>query len=897
MRPWSGRLLHWGRWITLTAGVCLVPPTSIAVAQQRWTDQPLASVTAQRVSEAPTIDGRLWEEAWTRARATSTFTQRDPDEGKPSTELTDLRVLFDDAALYIGVRLFDREPHRVGRRLSSRDAAADADWVQISLDPLHDHLSGVQFSVSAAGAQRDSIISNDTFTDATWDAVWDSAVSIDDEGWTAELRIPFSQLRFNRGEGTWGINVSRFIHRKNETAWLELVPRNQSGLASRMAHLTGLDGIEPQRHLELLPYGATRGEFIAPARAGDPFNDGSRLFAASGIDVKWGVTSNLTVDGTVNPDFGQVEVDPAVVNLTAFETFFAERRPFFTEGAQIFTNFGSGGANNTVNINFSEPRIFHSRRIGRVPQLAPTADFVDQVFGTTILGAGKLTGKTANGWSIGLIEAVTAREETRVSTAGRGARVAIEPRTNYIVGRLQRDLNPRSSVGVLATGVIRDLDTPLMASTLARHAFVVGGDGHLFLDSRRDWVVNGKASISHLSGTPEAMLGLQQAPQRYYQRPDAPHVSIEPDRTSLTGFSGRVNLNRNSGNWQVNASLFGVSPGFDVNDAGFNTMSDRAGAHAALFWRKTATDRWTRTRQVAAIKFWNWNFGREMQNTGWLGFWSATFLNYWSTNGTVVVVPTGQDDRLTRGGPSAEAPGGGNWNLNFNTDSRKAVWFTVNANQDWSEVDEWSRNITVTINVKPLSVLTLSAGPFISRSRGAVQYVREVVDATADATYGKRYVFASIDQTQVSMTTRASLILSPRMSLQVFMQPLLASGDYLDFKELARPRTFEFLRYGTSGSLLSYDADSRRYSADPDGSGPAPSFTFADPDFNFKSLRVNTVFRWEVRPGSNLYAVWTRQQQDYAHPGDFDLGRDASALFRAPGDDVFLVKMAYWLGR
>ena len=880
----------------MAVGVCLAPGSSGGLAQSP-NDQPLVSVTALRVLEAPTIDGLLSEEAWTHAPAATTFTQRDPDEGEPATERTALRVLYDDTALYIGLRLFDGDPGRIGRRLSSRDASADADAVQISLDPLHDHLTGVQFSVSAAGVQRDATISNDTFTDATWDAVWDSAVSIDGEGWTAELRIPLSQLRFDRGDRTWGINVSRFIHRKNETAWLELVPRNQNGLASRMAHLTGLDGLEPRRHVALLPYAAARGELIAPARAGDPFNDGSRLFAATGIDIKWGVTSNLTVDGTINPDFGQVEVDPAVVNLTAFETFFAERRPFFTEGAQIFGNFGSGGANNTVNINFSEPRIFHSRRIGRAPQLAPTADFVDQVFGATILGAGKLTGKTANGWSVGLIEAVTAREETRVSTAGQSTRVAIEPRTNYLVGRLQWDLSPRSSVGMLATSVTRDLDTPLMEDSLARQAFVVGGDGHLFLDGQRDWVLNGKLSISHLSGTPAAMLRLQQASQRYFQRPDAPHLSLDPNRTSLTGFFGRMNLNRNSGNWQVNASLFGVSPGFDVNDAGFNTTSDRAGAHAALFWRKTATDRWTRYRQFAAIRFWNWNFGRELQNTGWLGFWSATFLNYWTTNGTVVVLPTGQDDRLTRGGPSAEAPAGGNWNVNFNTDSRKPVFFNVNANQNWSEVDSWSRNVTVTVNVKPLPGLTLAAGPFISRSRATAQYVRETGDATADATFGKRYVFGTIDQTQVSMTTRVSLVLSPRLSLQVFMQPLLATGDYLDFKELARPRTFDFLRYGANGSLLSYDEGSRRYSVDPDADGPAPSFTFADPDFNFKSLRVNTVFRWEVHPGSNLYAVWTRQQQDHTNPGAFGLGRDASALFNAPGDDVFLVKMAYWLGR
>jgi hypothetical protein len=886
---------HRGRWIVLTLALCL--PAAPARAGEAQDHAPHASVRALRINRPPDVDGRLNEEEWTRAEAASAFTQRDPDEGQPATERTELRVLFDDDALYVGLRLFDREPERIARRLSSRDTSADADSVQIVLDPLHDHLTGAQFIVSAAGVQRDAALSNDTFTDGTWDSVWDSAVTIDGEGWTAELRIPLSQLRFTRDQPTWGINVSRFIHRKNETAWLELVPRNQSGLASRMAHLTGLEGMEPKPHLELLPYAATRAEFIAPSRAGDPFNDGARLFGATGVDLKWGLTSNLTVDGTINPDFGQVEVDPAVVNLTAFETFFAERRPFFTEGAQIFNNFGSGGANDNININFNEPRIFHSRRIGRAPQLAPAADFVDQVFGATILGAVKLTGKTSNGWSIGLVEALTAREETRVATAGMHGRVGIEPRTNYFVGRLQRDLNPRSSVGMLATAAVRDLDTPLMESSLARRALVAGGDGHLFLDGRRDWVVHGKFSVSHLSGSPLAILRQQRASQRYFQRPDAAHVSLDPTRTSLTGFFGRVNLNRNSGNWQVNAALFGASPGYDVNDVGFNTMSDRGGAHAVLFWRKTAPDRVSRFRQFAAARWWSWNFGREIQNTGWLGFWTVTFLNYWNTNGTLVWVPNGLDDRLTRGGPSAEAPGGGNFNISLNTDSRKAVSFNASASYSWSKVGGRSRSHNLSVNVKPLPALTISTGPALTESLNVAQYLHAVTDTTAGATYGRRYVFGTIDQTQLTLTTRASVVVSPRMSIQVFMQPLLAVGDYQEFKELARPRSFDFLRYGGAGSLLSYDEELRRYSADPDADGPAPAFTFNDPDFNFKSLRLNAVFRWEVRPGSNLYAVWTRQQQDFADPGEFRFGRDASALFKAPGDDVFLVKMAYWLGR
>ena len=883
-----------GRW-ALVALLCGLTP--VPLAAQKAEHAPHAVVTAAPTTQAPSIDGRLSEESWARAQPASGFTQRDPDEGQPATERTEVRVLYDEVALYVGARMFDRTPQDVARRLSGRDSQADADWIQIHLDPLHDHLTGVQFSVSAAGVQRDSIVSNDTFTDGSWDAVWDSAVTLDDAGWTAELRIPFSQLRFARGDQpTWGINVSRHIRRRNETAWLELVPRNESGLASRMAHLTGLDRIAPRRHVELLPYTAARGEFISPGNPRNPFNDGSRAFGAVGLDVKWGVSSSLTVDGTVNPDFGQVEVDPAVVNLTAFETFFNERRPFFIEGSQIFGNFSQGGANNFIGINSSDPRIFHSRRIGRSPQLQPVAEFADPPLSSTILGAVKLSGKTSNGWSVGLLEALTAREEAPVETGGVPGRVAVEPRTNYFVARLQRDISPRASVGMLATGVLRDLDTPLMRSSLVGRAFVVGGDGHFLLDGRRDWVVTGKLSVSHLNGTAAALARVQQSSQRYYQRPDAPHVELDPGRTSLGGFAGRVNLNRNSGSLQVNAALWGVSPGFDSNDLGFHTLGDRFGGHGVLFWRKTATDRFTRFRQAAVAKWWTLNFNRDVQNTGWIAYATATFANYWNVNSTVTFTRDGQDDRLTRGGPSAEAPGGVNWNANLNTDSRKAISFNVNGNQFRSNAGGFNRNLNLSVNLKPLSSLTISTGPSLNQALNVAQYVRTVADPTATATYGGRYVFGAIRQTQLSMTTRVSLIMSPRMSIQVFAQPLLSTGDYSGFKELARPRTFDFLEYGAAGTSLSYDEAARRYQADPDAGGPATPFGFQDPDFNFKSLRINTVFRWELRPGSNLYAVWTRQQQDFSSPGRFRPGRDAAALFSTPGDDVILVKMAYWIG-
>jgi hypothetical protein len=316
-----------------------------------------------------------------------------------------------------------------------------------------------------------------------------------------------------------------------------------------------------------------------------------------------------------------------------------------------------------------------------------------------------------------------------------------------------------------------------------------------------------------------------------------------------------------------------------------------------LFWRKTATDRWTRFRQAAVARFGTWNFNRDVQSNGWAALVNATFRNYWGAETLVFVGRAANDDRLTRGGPSARSLGGYTWNMNVRSDGRKPISMNVNASLNASDSGSRGRNLNVSVNWKPLTSLTLSMGPSWNASRNVAQYVRAVADDTATETYGTRYVFGTIDQRQLSMTTRVSYIVSPKMSVQLFAQPLLAVGDYTSFAELTRPRTFDFLTYGTGGTTLSYDAAARRYFADPDGEGPAAPFSFGNPDFNFKSLRVNAVFRWEVRPGSNLYAVWTRRQQDVAHPGDFRFGRDAAALFRAPGDDVLLVKLTYWIGR
>jgi hypothetical protein len=585
------------------------------------------------------------------------------------------------------------------------------------------------------------------------------------------------------------------------------------------------------------------------------------------------------------------------VNLSAFETFFAEKRAFFLEGAQIFNNFGRGGSTGNWGFNNSEPQIFYSRRIGRSPQLQPDAEFADPPTATTIYGAAKLTGKTAGGWSIGLLEAVTSNEKAPTQTAFVPGEAVVEPMTNYAVVRLQRDIGRRAGVGVLATSVNRRITTPLVRAALPDNAFVAGADGYLFLDADRDWAMNFSAAGSRVDGSAAAITRLQLAAQRYFQRPDAPHLRLDPTATSLSGFSGRVSLNRNSGLVQVNALLWGVSPGFESNDVGFHSNGDRAGMHTVVIVRNVTPGRIIRDRNLWVAKAYVWNFAREMQSDVLGAQARVTFLNYWEAGVSTFANRHTPDDRLTRGGPLAMSPRGFDVNAWLDTDERKPLSLEMEYGMRDDAAGGWGRNARLQFNVKPSDRLTLSTGPEWKRSYGYAQYVRRVADPTATDTYGGRYVFGGIDQWELTMTTRANVIFSPHASLQVYMQPLLATGDYGGFKELARPRTYDFLRYGDDIGSLSFDPAARIYTADPDGPGVASPFTFSDPDYNFKSLRLNAVFRWEMKPGSNFYVVWTRQHQDLRYPGEFSPGRDARALFTAPGDDIVLFKVSYWLGR
>jgi hypothetical protein len=884
----------------LTAGLWIAPRAEVEAQTppSEAAEKPVPTIRAVRLQTPVVVDGRLDEDVWKSPNPATDFVQSDPDEGQPATEKTEIRIAYDEDAIYVGARMFDSQPSQIVQQLTRRDSTGIADCVMIGFDPRHDHLTGFGFVVTAAGTLVDEVIFDDIQEDGSWDGVWDARVSIDSLGWSAELRIPFSQLRFPEEEHqVWGFNAGRVLRRRNEESDWIITPKKESGLVSRFGHLEGLDGIRGRSHLDLLPYATARTERMATAEPGDPFNDGSRTFGGIGLDAKWGLTSNLTLDATVNPDFGQVEVDPAVVNLSAYETFYEEKRPFFIEGATLFAAFGSNGPNNRMGFNRSMPTLFYSRRIGRAPQGSASGEYVDIPSATTILGAGKLTGKTRSGWSVNFLEAATSREYARVENAGARSKVEVEPLTNYLAVRAHRDIGQRAGAGVLATAVVRDLSDPALAARLVHDAVVVGGDAHLFLNGKRDWVVTGSFSGSRVSGSEGAITRIQESSAHYFQRPDATQVSLNPNARSVAGWQASFDFNKNTGTLRPNASLWAVSPGFECNDAGFLSRADAAGSHVALLWLRPTPDGFSRYRQLLFSKWWTWNFARELQGDGvWISTY-VMFRNYWSLQGALLFTRSTYADRLTRGGPTLRNPRSSYASMGLETDDRKAISLQFTGEWSRSGLGGWTSTAGGSLSVRPTSALTISTGPSLTRDFVRVQYVTASADPSATAMYGTRYVFGDLSQTEVVMETRVNYILTPRMSFQLYAQPLLSAGRYSGFKEPGRPRDMSYLRYGQDLGAITFDPSSEIYTVDPQVPGGSGPFSFANPDFNFKSLRVNAVFRWEFRLGSTLYVAWTQQRVDTARPGQFDLSRDLSSMWRAPGDNVLMVKLSYWFSR
>lgn len=839
------------------------------------------------------MDGRLDEAVWARASPASDFIQRTPLDGAAETERTVARVLIDERNVYVGVRLYDSRPDLMGRQLARRDAGDTyTDWIWVGFDTYGDRRTAFAFGVSPRGAQRDAYGFNDGSIDFQWDAVWQSAAQIDSLGWSVEMRIPLSQLRFAAGDSArnWGLQFLRSMARNGETAYWSPRPATIPGDVSRFGVLTGLGALEGAVPIEVIPYVRSQ-VATTPPDPGNPFHAATADETAVGLDLRMRLPKSLTLTATVNPDFGQVEADPAVVNLSAFEVFFPERRPFFLEN---FDNFQFG---DTRTFNRGDPpNFFYTRRIGRPPQRRLSGDFVEIPSQTPILAALKLSGSTPGGWAVGMMNTTTARGTGRRVLPGGGIqREEVEPLTNAHVTRVRKLLRGGfSSVGAFGSWVERDVSDSLVSVVLPNRAIVGGVDFEHAWDERT-WTVSGVVARSDVSGDAAAIERLQRANYRSFQRPDATHLSYDPTRKGIGGGYYAMSAARTAGRLTGSLTAEQLDPGFESNDLGFQTTSDRRSLSAATSLAQPNRTRYFQSWSLGVFASVAATTAGENLERRISSFNRFQLLNFWSLALEGSLEAGRFNDRLLRGGPLAARPNSTRVEARVTTDPRRPIIFSVGAERQQDEAGRHELEYSVGVDWRPQSAIRLRLEPEIAVNDIVDQYVTATNDPNATATFGRRYVFADVHQREVRLNTRLDWTFSPYVSLQLVLQPFASAGEFLRYKEFLTPRRFDFATYGeTQGSIV---RDGSTVTIDPDGAGPSPAFAFDERDYTARELRGNAVLRWELRPGSTVFLVWQQTRDAFETGADLDAAGQLGSLFGEPARNVFLVKFAWWFGR
>jgi len=808
--------------------------------------------TAVEGNGAIVVDGELNDPGWQRAIPITTFVQRDPLEGAPATFRTEARVMFDSTAIYVAVRAFDPEPARILGFLTRRDMGSASDWIEVFIDSYHDKRTAYQFAVNPVGVKRDAYWYEDNNNDDSWDAVWDVITRRNADGWQAEFRIPFSQLRFSsNSDGQIGFAVTRTVARKNETSTWPLLSKSASGWVSSFGTLQGVTRGQASKRLELTPY-AVGQVTTEPKQPGNPLQKTPDPGSSFGVDLKYAATPALNLTATVNPDFGQVEADPAVVNLGAFETFFQEKRPFFIEGS------------GTYQFECRDCNLFYSRRIGRQPRGFPELienEYSTQPTQSTIRGAAKLTGRVRS-FSVGVLAATTDEEQAHIAFGGAQRTQVVEPRTFYSVSRARREFSDQSSLGFILTTTNRQLTDDVL---FLPESAVAGGVDYNWRIGKR-WGLNGYWSGSDVSGSSQAITLLQQNNVHSFQRPDADHIEVDPLATTLRGHSGSIAFNKLAGErTRLNVNIGYLSPGFEVNDLGFQQRADsiQNGSWFQVRWDKP--NKYVRNVRLNFNQWSSHNFAGDRMNVGGNVNAHWQFQNFWSAGGGVNLNTGGFDDRLTRGGPGGIGRGNVNGWQYFNTDDRKLVSLNWNFNF-WNDGVASQFAVEPRVVVRPTSSFSAELGTYFERRGDDAQWVTSQV--VGDTTH---YVFARIAQRTNSITTRVNYTITPNLSVQVYAQPFVSSGQYNSFKELVNGRAD---RYEDRYAPYAYDRS---------------------PDFKVLSFRTTNVMRWEYKPGSTLFVVWQQGREGLGRPSEYQFGRDFGDIFNTPASNAFLVKLAYWL--
>ncbi len=847
---------------------------------------------ATRITSPPVINGILDDEAWQSGTWTGEFTQNQPYSGKPETQKTEFKILFDDNNLYVAIKAYDTSPDSIVNRLTRRDEA-DGDLVGIILDSFHDLRTGFLFGVSSSGVKYDQMFTNDGQNqDSSWDPNWWVATSLNKEGWVAEMKIPFSQVRFDKSSSNgWGLDVARILYRKNEQTFWQHIPREAPGLVHLFGELNGLDQIKPRKIFDVTPYGVAKTETFQSVPENPFLAKGNLSKLNGGIDAKIGVTNNMTVDLTINPDFGQVEADPSVVNLSAYETFFSEKRPFFIEGNNI-TNFGLGIGDGGV----GNDNLFYSRRIGRQPQGYPDLKdgwYTDVPSRTNILGAAKLTGKTKDGLSIGIVEAMTAQEKAEIDTIGGRKFATVEPLTNYFVGRIQKDINNGNTlIGGIFTSTNRELDADVR--DIVHKAAYTGGIDFTQYFKNKNWMFNLNTAFSLVEGSKKAITNTQESSAHYFQRPDKNYAILDTSSTSLGGAGGRMQVMKQNGHWNFLGAVLWKTPGFETNDLGYMRVTDQI---LSVLWAgyNQFNPKWIyKSFNINSDFFSINNFGGNWLGGGYEWNANLNLKNFWNvwTGGNLNTSSLSTD--MLRGGPMMKLPGSINSRIGFSTDSRKKLVFNVYANGSKGfENSSNSLYAEVDISFKPTNYLVLTVSPAYNKSFSELQYVTQT-----DYNGNDRYIFASIDQKTISTSFRVNLNLSPNLTFQYWGQPFVATGKYYDYKYIITPMAYSYQdRFWTySHSQISLSDDQFNVDENIDGK---TDYTIGKSDFNVKQFLSNLVVRWEYSPGSTVFLVWSQTRSYNSDSGQMDFFNNLGDLFNKGKNiphNVFLIKFSYRFG-
>ncbi len=842
---------------------------------------------ALQVEKGPVLDGVLDDEVWKRASFIRDFLQKEPEQGTPASLRTEVAFVYDADALYVGARMFSVSSEDIETVMTRRDESGSAERFIISLDTYRDRRTAYSFAVTAAGVRVDWYHPDDHeyVRDLSFNPVWEARTTQVSDGWIAELRIPFSQLRFDAAnEQVWGLNINRFIPRRNEDDFWVVVPRDVTGWSSHFGELSGIRGVAPSHRVELVPYvaGDLQVSSGANPRAGTPFENQRPYSGRVGLDGKVGLGPNLNLDLTVNPDFGQVDADPAQVNLTDFETIVDERRPFFTEGSQLFNN------NNTNN---NAPAYFYSRRIGAAPRLRASADFVEPPGASPIWGAAKLTGRLSSGLSLGALGAFTGEgsADTYDFATQEQGRVKLDSRTGYGVLRAQQELGKGSTVGATLTTVYRDIgEGEGRTLELTREAYTGGADFRLRLLGG-EYIVSGYAGGSLVRGDPAAITRLQRSSARYFQRPDQTYVQLDPQATSMSGYALGAKVVRQSGeHWLWNSSIGVESPGFELNDLGRLGTTDDIDVNLGLTYRETNPGPLLRGYNLSLLGYGNWNHGGVRTVNQFVLSNAVTFLNFWEASLALTYLPRAFSDSLTRGGPLMQTPQGLEAELTLNNNSSGTQLWNVDA-LGWT-YEDGSRGAILTgaLTVQPFRNLRLSLEPVASLYTEARQYMATLGEGSAE-TYGKRYVFGTVLRRELALRLRANLFLTPDLSLEAYAEPFASSGVYSELGELARARGRLLRNYGEDGTSISRLEDGSWEVMDGER-----SFLLDDQDFNVRSFRANVVLRWEWRPGSTLFLVWQQDRSANELLGSALAPRALGDALLSPGGHTFAVKLTWW---